>query len=216
MSGQMQDRAQATRQALLDAAVAAFDDGGYADTGLAYIVRMSNLSKGAFYYHFDSKEALAIGILEEMDRRTREAVIAAFPEMSLASLIRSCFAVRRLMNVDRTVRVGRMLLQADRQISAAGAKINSEQARMFIEGLAAPVLTAGELPTGVEPADLAEALWLGVVGHYAASEADGDDGYERLVRLWKVMLHLMVPPGDVARYHLVVDDAARDYAETGR
>ena len=60
-----QARAEATRGKIIDAAVALFADAGYGDTDLAAIVRQAGITKGAFYYHFESKEQVADAIIAE-------------------------------------------------------------------------------------------------------------------------------------------------------
>jgi AcrR family transcriptional regulator len=54
-----QERAEATRQAILDGAATAFDAAGYGSTSLTDIAKHSGVTKGAMYFHFQSKEALA-------------------------------------------------------------------------------------------------------------------------------------------------------------
>jgi hypothetical protein len=57
MTGQA--RAVATHQRILDAAVELFDEAGYGHTSLHDIIDRAGVTKGAFYYHFATKEALA-------------------------------------------------------------------------------------------------------------------------------------------------------------
>ncbi len=59
-----QARAEETRQAILDAAEAAFAELGYEGAGVAELCRRANVSKGAFYHHFPSKQALFLALLE--------------------------------------------------------------------------------------------------------------------------------------------------------
>ena len=54
-----QRRAQLTRRAILAAAAEEFDSTGYAGTTLNAVLRRSGITKGAFYFHFPSKEAVA-------------------------------------------------------------------------------------------------------------------------------------------------------------
>ena len=69
-----QARAQATRGKIIDAAVELFDENGFAATGLGDIIEQAEITKGALYYHFDSKESLATAIIEE----TTDRVIGAY------------------------------------------------------------------------------------------------------------------------------------------
>lgn len=55
----LQDRARRTRERILEAAAAAFARDGYDGASLNDLVRESGLTKGAFYFHFGSKEELA-------------------------------------------------------------------------------------------------------------------------------------------------------------
>lgn len=61
----MQERAQRTRQAILEAAAGAFEVHGYDGARLQDIVAGHDVSKGALYFHFPSKESLAVTILQE-------------------------------------------------------------------------------------------------------------------------------------------------------
>ncbi|MFD3542976.1 ScbR family autoregulator-binding transcription factor [Streptomyces sp. NPDC058662] len=53
-----------TRQAILEAAAVVFEDRGYDAAKLTDIVRMANVTKGALYFHFDSKEDLAQAVID--------------------------------------------------------------------------------------------------------------------------------------------------------
>lgn len=57
--------AQASRHELLDAAAVEFAAHGYAATTVERIVRRAGLSKGTFYWIFESKEELFMTLLEE-------------------------------------------------------------------------------------------------------------------------------------------------------
>ncbi|MFD9392979.1 ScbR family autoregulator-binding transcription factor [Streptomyces sp. NPDC060000] len=59
-----QERAVRTRQAVLNAAAQVFAEHGYVAATVADILHTAGVTKGALYFHFDSKEALAKGVLE--------------------------------------------------------------------------------------------------------------------------------------------------------
>lgn len=65
-----QDRAVRTRRAILEAAAAVFDEKGYKAAKLTDILERVNLTKGALYFHFASKEALANAVLEAQVHET--------------------------------------------------------------------------------------------------------------------------------------------------
>src|SRR5919205_2789724 len=62
-------RAQATRLAILTAAAEHFARHGYHATSLERVLADSGGTKGALYFHFASKEALARAVIAEMVQR---------------------------------------------------------------------------------------------------------------------------------------------------
>ena len=62
----MQQRSIETRRRIMSAAVALFAAQGYNASGVAEICRAAGASKGAFYHHFSSKQALFVAVLEEL------------------------------------------------------------------------------------------------------------------------------------------------------
>ncbi len=78
----MQIRSEETRIHILEAASRLFSESGYAAAGVAEICTAAGISKGAFYYHFPSKQALFLALLETwlqgldaaFDRIQKEAV----------------------------------------------------------------------------------------------------------------------------------------------
>ncbi len=61
-----QGRARATRRALLVAAATQFAEVGYRGTSLSEVIAASGVTKGALYFHFASKQALADAVVAEM------------------------------------------------------------------------------------------------------------------------------------------------------
>jgi AcrR family transcriptional regulator len=59
-----QRRAEATHSRILEAAAVGFAEQGYDGTSVAEICRRAEVSKGAFYHHFASKQDLFLELLE--------------------------------------------------------------------------------------------------------------------------------------------------------
>lgn len=64
--GRQWARADATRQALLTAALRVFADRGYADAGIAEIVERSGISVGSLYHHYGGKAGLYVALWEDL------------------------------------------------------------------------------------------------------------------------------------------------------
>ena len=60
----MQQRSEETKARILQAAQQLFASGGYDATGVAEICKTAGVSKGAFYHHYPSKQAVFLALLE--------------------------------------------------------------------------------------------------------------------------------------------------------
>lgn len=74
--GTVPERGDETRQRLLEAAADCFSASGYDATGVAEICDRAGVSKGGFYHHFASKQAVFLELLERwleaLDERLTE------------------------------------------------------------------------------------------------------------------------------------------------
>ena len=68
---------EATKAALLDEATALFAERGYAGTSLEDVASASQVTRGAVYHHFASKQALFEAVLDQQEARVTAEVIAA-------------------------------------------------------------------------------------------------------------------------------------------
>jgi len=62
-------KGEATRAFLLRTAAQVFAERGYAGTALTDLIAASGLTKGAFYFYFQSKSALALAVLRDQQER---------------------------------------------------------------------------------------------------------------------------------------------------
>ncbi|MBX7467766.1 TetR/AcrR family transcriptional regulator [Streptomyces sp. MAG02] len=63
----VQDRAIRTRRVILEAAASVFEKRGFEAATISEIFATAGVTKGALYFHFQSKEDLALGVLSEQD-----------------------------------------------------------------------------------------------------------------------------------------------------
>jgi AcrR family transcriptional regulator len=195
-----QARSEATRRKIITSAVELFNEIGYPATGLGDIIERAEMTKGALYYHFDSKESLATAIIEEGSIRLSEAFnnIAAASAPALENIIHGVFVVADLLSTDQVARSGTQLLRAFGEFNDAAARTYSgwveemtERSRQAIE--------EGDLRAELDPHSVGETivgLMLGVELLANATTA-GADVLQRVARMWRVLL-----PGIVSRESL--------------
>lgn len=68
------ERKAQTRRLILDRAAEAFARDGFAGTSLNDVIAGSGLTKGAFYFHFPSKEELAVAVVDDLRAQWTAAV----------------------------------------------------------------------------------------------------------------------------------------------
>ncbi len=168
----MQGRAKTTRRSLLEAAAQLFNERGYAGTSISDISELSGRTSGAVYFHYTSKEMLALAVVE--------AHFATWPELierhdsadlpALERLIRLSFAVARAFRDDIVVRAGARLW-AERKA------INETLPTPFVGWIAtvrrllAQARANGELAPHVDPARDAHSVVCAFFGLHTVSDA---------------------------------------------
>src|SRR6266540_4787542 len=71
------ERGSATRQHILAVATEEFLSHGYAGSSLSDLIRAAGITKGAFYHHFPSKEALAVEVVRARQAEETAMVVQA-------------------------------------------------------------------------------------------------------------------------------------------
>jgi AcrR family transcriptional regulator len=78
------ERGEATRRRILEVAAVSFARKGYVGSSLNDLIRESGVTKGGFYFHFPSKEALALSVLREKEEDWMARVTEAAMQHSAA------------------------------------------------------------------------------------------------------------------------------------
>lgn len=199
----IQARAEATRQSILEAAVSLFDEVGYAKAGLADIMSRAGVTKGGFYYHFPTKEALAAAIIEEAAAEIRTAfqnIIDSSPAPALDNLIRATFDVVAITATDNRIRIANMLRQSLTHVSDAGPASYPAERGILLSGVERAV-AEGALQADVDADAVTQTIWTLGPGTLLLAEATGDDVFARLAQVWTVILRGIVVPE--ARDHAI-------------
>jgi TetR/AcrR family transcriptional repressor of nem operon len=139
-----------------------FAERGYTEASMAELIERSGLTKGAFYFHFSSKEQLALAVIDEKQRQWFDSVQAALgAEARAIDQFRAvALALVRLHRHDPSAfSVSR--LTRDLALAHGGAELVRDHMRTWV-GLLAGLITQaqadGDLPRGVNADDLAAVL----------------------------------------------------------
>lgn len=112
----LQDRAKATREAILEGAAVVFEEHGYGSASLTQVSEAAQVTKGALYFHFQSKEELARAVIEEQHRVGLEhsAAVLAGNHSGLTTMILMCRAFGLQLINEPVVKAGiRLTFEAE-------------------------------------------------------------------------------------------------------
>jgi len=155
-------KGHATRASILQTAATVFAERGYTDTTLAELIARSGLTKGAFYFHFASKEQLALAVLGEKQRQWLEFVRQQ--------------ALDKPRAIDQLLALGPALIRLHRQDPSAfsAQRLSRDLARIpgqagpirvqlrgwidLVAGLISQAQRDGDLPAHLDAAALAAIL----------------------------------------------------------
>jgi AcrR family transcriptional regulator len=163
-----QQRAQRTRVRILEAAAAAFARHGYDGVSLNELIRQSGLTKGAFYFHFASRDELALAAFRYKQQQLVALIVEAIDEEAppldrLGAILRerarllerdpTLFAVVRL-GIELTLRHG-----ADSEYASF-----SELPITLFERIVTDGQSRGDFRPDLDPRHTAETIFAGVLG----------------------------------------------------
>lgn len=187
----MQQRAVLTRARVLTAAAEVFARTGFLAASMNDIVDQAGVTKGAVYFHFASKEALAVAVVEEQFQQW-PGVVAAIAKHSpdeLTAIVALTYEVGARFRDDVLVTAGirlsfeRGLVNADMPTPFVGwvGQLQTMFSRARRDGLLRP---------GVVPAPTARALVGSFFGVQHVSEilTPRQDLESRLDEFWKIFL----------------------------
>ncbi|SEP81245.1 transcriptional regulator, TetR family [Lentzea xinjiangensis] len=167
-----QDRAYATREAILHAAAEEFDQHGYERTSLTAVLARAGLTKGAFYFHFPSKDAVAGALVErqnELWAELRESWRARGADP--LSALHGMFAESAdRMAADVVLRAG-VRLNAEREVGYPGVPNTHVMWEKLIATYVAEAGERGDLLPGVDPEAVARTLCSAALGARLISSA---------------------------------------------
>jgi AcrR family transcriptional regulator len=187
----LQDRAKATREAIIAGAAKVFEEHGYGTSSITLVAEAAQVTKGALYFHFKSKDELARAVLDEQHAlavRTGEAILAE-NGTALSTMIHLCGAFGTQLVNDQIFRAGiRLTLEA----SAFGQSVRGpyEDWIATLGRLAEQGITEGQIRPSVDPLALGRYVVASFTGVQMVSNVltGRDDVMKRIQEMWEILL----------------------------
>ncbi|GGS57332.1 MULTISPECIES: ScbR family autoregulator-binding transcription factor [Actinokineospora] len=194
-----QQRAERTRTQILDAAAEVIDQHGFQGARLSGILATAGVTKGAFYFHFSSKEELAHALVDEQfsvdDTPTDPESLGLQQIIDLTHQLAHALQtnVRVRASVRLTVETGSFVApRPEPYLRWIGV------ARRHVEA----ALHRGDLHKGLDPNVVATWISGSFLGIQIQSEVltGRADVHERVTDMWRIALPGLVPPWRLAAF----------------
>ncbi|GHF44051.1 gamma-butyrolactone-binding protein [Streptomyces mashuensis] len=201
-----QERGIRTRRAALQAAAELFAERGYEACTVSDILARAGVTKGALYFHFDSKEALARGILAE-----QVSVEGVLPQASkLQEWVDVGMALAHRLPGEPLLRAGARLAM-DPQMQPLVSEGPWSGWNVVSSGLLAQAKARGEVLPHVDPdvtAKFVISAWTGVmiVSQIATGLADLE---QQISVLFRHILPALATPAVLVQLDTAPDRGAR-------
>ena len=177
-----QERAEITRQAILDGAAIAFDHAGFGGTSLSDVGKHAGVTQGALYFHFPSKEALQDPGLQTVIDLTHQ----------MAHGLRTNVRIRA--GIRLVIEFGSF---TDPDPSPYNAWIDTAH------GCLTPAQERGDVLPSLDPYDLSALLVGSFTGIQVTSHVrtGRSDLHTRVTDLWNFLLPGIVPADRIPAFH---------------
>lgn len=187
----MQQRAKATRTAVIEGAASIFEEVGYGNASLSDVTARAGVTKGALYFHFKSKEDLALAVIAEQHKIVRLAgeAIATAGLPALETMITMCKTFGQQLLDEPIVRAGiRLTFEA----SAFNADVKGPYQDWVatMEMLTRQAQQEGDVRPDIDGADFARYLVASFTGVQMVSNVltERSDVLKRIDDMWRFML----------------------------
>lgn len=210
-----QERSQARRAAILEAAASIFDRVGYGSASLSQIASEASVGQGLIYFYFRTKEAIALAVIQEQNARTFAVMDRnPDPESPFSTLIRASRGIGELLLADAVVRAGiRLSLE-----QGVFADPTSDFYDQWIQGVVdafAAARDGGEIDDSIPP----EQLGANVVSYFTGVQLVSnvrtarEDLMRSLHTMWTVLVKALATSDHGDRLRAVVLDTFGESAQ---
>lgn len=198
-----QVRSEATRRKILDAAVDVFTEVGFASADRGAIIERTGMTKGAFYHHFDSMEALATAIIDDGANLVVSELGAMSDSFSpaLENILHGTFVTADLFATNRVVRTAE-------QLTLAFGKFNDSAGKAYVAWIEAVTAEArraiaeGDIREELDPRLVSESIIGATFGARMMGQntGDGNDLVRRLTYMWELLFPAIVTETSLGYY----------------
>jgi TetR/AcrR family transcriptional repressor of nem operon len=195
-------RADTTRQRLIAAASRQFAHRSYSMVSLDDILSEAELTKGAMYFHFSSKQALALAIVDDLTAMSRAAVteLLAHKMSGLETLIDLVYLLAVQDTQNEVARAGVRLLETLDNTTALPSALWQSRIE-FVTTLIQKAVTEGDIVDHHDPEDIAKmlvSLWVGI---RRISDLDQPEQYlDNLQKAWTLALPSFTNPDRIGYF----------------
>ncbi len=200
-------RADTTRQQILRAAAGQFARLPYHQVGLDDVLAEAELTKGAMYFHFRSKHALALAIIEDQITRSDEAItdLLARKLSGLETLIDFSYQLAMRDISEDISRSALHLVESIGRIEGLQSKLH----RNWIDNLTVAVqrgIAEGDVAPECDSLDVGRLLASAYMGLRQTSNLDEPDRFLRdFQKMWALMLPGFVRPDRIDYFRQFIE-----------
>ncbi|HZQ32396.1 MAG TPA: TetR/AcrR family transcriptional regulator [Mycobacterium sp.] len=198
-NGATDKRAELTRRHILRAAAHQFAHRSYSQVSLDDILADAEVTKGAMYFHFRSKHALALALIDEQTDTARAAAnqIVARRLSALETLVDITYLVAVQDLGDELARAALNLIEGVGRADGVQGKLLGQWADSFAAFLQRAI-HEGDVRADIQPAGsgrLLAALYMGL--RQTSDLSDSETFLTDLQRSWLTLLPGLTPPDRV-------------------
>ncbi|WP_326573111.1 TetR/AcrR family transcriptional regulator [Streptomyces sp. NBC_00481] len=206
-----QDRAIRTHRTILLAAAKVFEERGYQAATISEILNCAGVTKGALYFHFRSKEELALGVLDAQDNHFH---IPRRP-CRTQELVDIVMLHAHRLQTDPMVRAS-VRLAMDQMATTLDRTGPFQRWSQLIQEILENAQTQGELLPHIHPPTTSDVIVGSFAGIQSMSQAftDYNDLTTRATHLLRHLLPTITQPPIITNLHLTPTRGAHVHQET--
>ncbi|MBY3986473.1 TetR/AcrR family transcriptional regulator [Rhodococcus fascians] len=191
-----QARAEITRDTVLAGAANVFLRLGYANASLSEIISQSQVTKGALYFHFGSKEELARAVIDEGNARLTAACLQ-FNDGRIPALEAAIGISYIVVDLSVTDPMVSAMLRLSHQIGDYRGTEGNVMAGWSVafDKLAAKAIAQGDIDPSSDPSTIGSLVLEILTGVHmvAVATSTTEELPSRMERLWYYLLPALVP-----------------------